>query len=169
MSDTAFTNEGPPLIDLGIVEKVEAERGRETEREMDALSDLPVQVKIGEKSYALAPPTAGKIRLVSKMMAGIMPRFEEMGKLLKQEDLSLGEATASLEKSFSENLDSFVDIVRILLEPNGKPIRLEALSISKDEIEWSLTSAAFQNIVREAFGLLDLFGLKKNLPVAAKG
>lgn len=165
MSGTSpWAEEKPPFIDLGIVAEAEKKKAAEAERELEILADLPVQVKIGDKSYFLYPPTAGKIRLISKMMAGILPKFGEMGTLLKDENLNLADATASLEKSFSENLDSFVDIVRVLLEPNGKPIRLESLSIPKDEIEWSLTSATFQNIVKQAFGLLDLFGLKKNLP-----
>lgn len=155
---------GTTGIDLGIIGQVRADQARKTEMEMDILADGPVAVKIGEKTYSLYPPTPGKIRLVLRMVKALLGQFADIGKTLQTENPADSEGL--LDKVFMQGLDSFVDVARVLLEPNGKPIDLQNLTVNREEIEFSLTSKSFQALLRQAFAMLDLPGLKKNLPAS---
>lgn len=148
---------GKPEIDLGIIGREREAVAKETEREMDILSDHPIAVVIGGKTYSLYPPTPGKIRLVLRMVKSLVGQF---AKISEAEGVNSEEL---FDKVFAQGLDSFVDVARVLLEPNGKVIDLERLSVPREEIDFALTSKSFQNLLRQAFAMLDLPGLKKNL------
>lgn len=148
-------------IDLGIIAEGREKARLAAERDMDVLSDTPIAVALGEKTYTLFPPTAGKVRLVLRMVKGLLGQFGDLQKLPPDTD-----ANAVLDAVFSQGLDSFVDVARVLLEPNGRVIDLERLSISREELEFTLTSKGFQKLLRASFDMLDLPGLKKNLPAS---
>ena len=151
-------------IDLGIIGEARAESAKQTEREMDILSDHPVAIIVGEKTYSLYPPTPGKVRLVLKMVKDLLGHFAEIGKTMQAEEAA--DSATLLDKVFMEGLDSFVDVARVLLEPNGRAIDLQKLAVSREDLEFSLTSKSFQQIIRSAFQMLDVPGLKKNLPAS---
>lgn len=160
-----MADEKIPQIGTEVVEKTARELNRAREAEMEVLAELPVVIKIGGGLEAsLYPPTIGKMRLITRIIVGVLGQAGSIGQLMK--DMAEQPPSAWTEKildTVESSFDSLVQITQILLEPNGKPFDAKNPQVPADFLENNLTSAEFQKVLMEALKMLDVGGLKKTL------
>lgn len=165
-----MSGDKPPVIDL---DKIRGEMKKPAETALADLKTLlqePVEIAIGEKVYMLHPPTTGKVRLVTKMVIEIFAATDSVkrGAFAGATDEAEEKIKAAVNKLVEVAFDRLIDVVRVLLEPNGKVIVVESLSVSREELEFSLTSGHIQFILAEVIRMVDLSGLKKTLAAVGK-
>lgn len=133
--ETGFKKDAPPLIDLDFVEKAEAEKGREAMKQMESLSQFPVELSIGEQRISVPKPSLAKILLFQKTYLGLLGKTQGLAKSLPSPTgENVGEFLAGLAAMEGTIFEEVVLLARIIVEPNQKGISPGTLSTSAEKI-----------------------------------
>ena len=136
------------------------EQEKKTQAEIDALTELPKQLKLAGKVYEIEPLSLGKIRCIGNIATRVfsVPRI--------MEEAQTFEAGDKLQNFLTDHWNTIVDDIilgiRILLEPNKK-INLEELKKKQDNLEWELSIVDVMKAIKFISESVNVGELLKNV------
>jgi len=142
---------------------VEAERGREAEREMAALAEFPVELSVGEQRISVPKPSLAKILLFQKTYQALLQKSVEFSKpMAAPVGDDIGQMLVSLAALEGAVFEFVVLMARIIIEPNQKGISASSLTVPAEQI-MEADEDQLIAILNLGFGSMRFDRVKKNL------
>lgn len=138
------------------------EKEKKQKEQLEALSQIPEKIKIGDKEFALNPLPIGKIKVLGDVIFGIFSKVDAFGKI---ESKDPEDFKRLLIEKWSECIEEVITGTQVILSPNGK-VALDQLMKDEEQKEflrWNFTTEHLHIITGFILNSLNLKGLLKNV------
>lgn len=129
---------------------------------MEALSQTPKKIKIGDRPFALNPLAIGKIKILGDLVFGIFSKVDAFGKI---ESKNPEDFKKLLIQHWSECIEEVITGTQVILSANGK-VSLDQLTKDEEQKEflrWNFTTEHLHIVTEFILDSLNPTGLLKNV------
>lgn len=166
MAEKNFTQEGPPVIDLGIIQEGEKKRAEETRREAEAFLERPIQVPVGSETVSVKPFTFDKMMVFQDLYWSVVQKSQNFGKANPvSETTDIGELIVQMGAMRKEIHEAALLIACLVLEPTSedKDIDLKNLAYSPEKIRRKITPGQLSFIISKGQELCQTDSIQKKI------
>lgn len=139
------------------------EKDKKVASDLPKIANLPVEVRVGDKTFSLKSPAIGVTALIMREVKKLLDLAELDFEKLDKEKMTFidlyREIFASIYRLINnavsdEALDSVCKITALLI--NNKPLDSKDLQVTIEDIKWGMS---FEDLIKVLWKILELGGL----------